>query len=95
MNAGDIGVNDAEGLLCHTNNTNCCTNPGMGNWRFPDGTTLGSFFDDNGGSDDNNYFFNSRGPSVVRLNRRNNPIERGRFSCELMSDVIYVNICEY
>ena len=98
VNAGDIGLNDV-GLFCHTNATNCCTgaqSPGgvaEGEWKFPNGTLVDSntINIQAGGI---NYFFRNRGPSVVRLNRRGSPSERGRFSCELLGDTIYINICE-
>ena len=93
VSAGDIGAgNDA--LLCLTNNTNCCVQPmEFGNWIFPNETLVDSFTD-NGGSVDNDFFSRSRGESVVRLNRYNNPSERGLFRCVLLGDTIYVNICE-
>ena len=99
VNAGDIDAND-DGLLCLTNTTNCCNaalSPGdaEGDWNFPSGTPVDSYTINNnaGGTD---FFYRSRGQSVVRLNRRRStsPSERGRFSCELLGDTIYVNICE-
>ena len=93
VSAGDIGAgNDA--LLCLTNATNCCVQPmEFGNWIFPNGNIVDSF-SDNGGSVDYDFFSRSRGESVVRLNRFNNPSERGGFRCELLGNTIYVNICE-
>ena len=90
VDVDDIGEGDTA-LLCHTNDTDCCTNAqtgtdvALGKWFFPGGTNVPS-----SGSN----FFRNRGQSVVRLNRRNNPSERGRFICELLGDTIYVNICE-
>ena len=93
VNAGDVGLN-YDALLCLTNATNCCGGSNrMGEWHFPNGTVVGSF-SDNGGSIHNDFFSKNRGQSVVRLNRYNSPSERGRFSCELLGDTIYVNICE-
>ena len=93
VNAGDIGNNN-DALLCLTNATDCCAGSNrMGDWYFPNGTVVGSF-SDNGGNINNDFFSRNRDTSVVRLNRYNNPSERGRFSCELLGDTIYVNICE-
>ena len=93
VNAGDIGVGE-DALLCLTNATNCCGGSNrMGDWYFPNGTVVASF-GDNGGSIHNNFFSRNRSESVVRLNRYNNPSERGRFRCMLPNDFIYVNICE-
>ena len=100
VNASDIGIYSADtinvALLCLTNETNCCGNlepgPVTGDWRFPNGTRVGGF--DNGTEIANDFFYRNRGQSVVRLNRYNNPSERGRFRCELLGDTIYVNICE-
>ena len=98
VDAGNIGVN-YDALLCHTNATDCCTpalSPGgvaEGDWKFPNGTPVDSSTNNlNAGRTD--FFFRNRGPSVVRLHRRSSPSERGRFSCELRGDTIYVNICE-
>ena len=45
------------------------------------------------------FFYRNRGAGVVRLNRRGNPSERGRFRCEVTNDAgdnvaVYVNIGE-
>ena len=95
VNVSDIGNNnDVDALLCLTNATNCCAGSNrMGEWHLPNGTVVGSF-GDNGGNINNDFFSKNRGQSVVRLNRYNNPSERGRFSCELLGDTIYFNICE-
>ena len=93
VNAGDIGI-DMYALLCLTNATDCCAGSNrMGDWYFPDGTIVGTFYD-NGYNVNNDFFSRNRGQSVVRLNRYNSPSERGRFRCELLNDTIYVNICE-
>ena len=88
--------NDVDALLCLTNATDCCRHQGArgtANWIFPNGTIVDSF-SDNGGSIHNDFFSRNRDQSVVRLNRYNNPSERGRFCCELLGSTIYVNICE-
>ena len=99
----DIGTysrfnNMSNGLLCHTNETSCCTSAqtpagigGVGVWQFPNGTILPTVAALDGGAG----FGRDRGQSVVRLYRQNNPPERGHFSCNLLGDTIYVNICEY
>ena len=93
VNASDIGASN-DGLLCLTNETNCCAGSNrMGEWYFPNGTVVGTFTD-NGDNIFNDFFSRNRGQSVVRLSRFNSPSERGRFSCELQGDTIYVNICE-
>ena len=50
-----------------------------------------SYTDNRGNSD---FFSRNRGQSVVRLLRYHNPVERGRFHCELFDSAVYVNICE-
>ena len=93
VNAGDIGVNN-DALLCLTNATDCCSGSNrMGEWIFPNGTVVGSLTD-NGDNVVNDFFARNRGQSVLRLNRYNNPSERGHFRCQLLGDTIYVNICE-
>ena len=89
--------NANNGLFCLTNETNCCSNletggAALGKWVFPDGTGVPSIpYNVRSTAND---FYRNRGQSVVRLYRQNNPQERGRFSCELLGDTIYVNICE-
>ena len=91
----DIGEND-EALLCYTNSTACCRNNlretnSTREWHFPNGSVVG--MNDNG--DD---FYGNRGPSVVRLNRRNNALmPTGVFRCEVpdangSSQSLYVGI---
>ena len=93
VNAGDVGVGD-DALLCLTNATNCCAGSNrMGEWYLPNGTVVSSF-SDNGNNPNNDFFSRNRDHSVVRLNQYNSPSERGRFSCELLGNTIYVNICE-
>ena len=96
--ASDIGEGDLNGLLCHTDRSDCCRRDdgaAQGQWYFPanqpvevEGGRMGDFF------------YRNRGTKVVRLNRRGNPSERGRFRCEVMNDAgvmvtVYVNIGEW
>ena len=95
-----------QSLLCLTDLEDCCDDPRQrrGTWYYPDGTEVTL----NTGS---NNFRRNRGPNQVlndqqfygsvRLYRRGNPTERGRFHCELpnaanpfVNQTIYVNICE-
>ena len=96
VDVDDIGEGDTA-LFCLTNATNCCTStltggPALGNWFFPDGLGVPS-----GTGVSSNGFYRTRGLSVVSLHHQNNPSEslRGRFSCELLGNTIYVNICEW
>ena len=88
------------GLFCNTDRSDCCRATtgvaAQGHWYFPDppggqvlivGTRTGDFF------------YRDRRDGVVRLNRRNNPTERGRFRCEIPDSAgdlmnLYVNIGE-
>ena len=94
VDVDDIGSssNPDNRLLCQTTDINCCAQPNpAGIWLLPDGTappTTNSPAGLAGG------FSRDRGPSVVRLYRRANAPERGRFECEIGTDTIYVNICE-
>ena len=96
VDVDDIGSSDNPDnrLLCHTNDTNCCSSldpgPAQGVWLLPNGAAPRTFHD----LRDDTGYGRDRGTSVVRLYRQNNPPERGRFSCELLGDTIYVNICE-
>ena len=89
------GVDGDTALLCLTNNTNCCGpgDPAIGEWYFPNGVdTVGTLTSNTGRA---HFYYRNRGPSIVRLNRNNNPPERGRFHCELLGNTIHANICEY
>ena len=71
----DIAENDGA-LLCYTNSVDCCKNT-QSEWYFPNGTTVGT-------SDAGSDLYRNRGPSVVRLNRRNNAMmPTGVFHCEI------------
>ena len=101
--------NNRPTLHCFTDLVNCCNTPratGIGEWYFPNGTSLD--FDFPGVV---STFRRNRGPNgvfggetilgVVRLFRRGLPPERGRFRCEIptaanptVNQILYVNICE-
>jgi hypothetical protein len=94
-----------EAVLCVTDLEDCCAAPRTvrGDWYLPDGTRVGF-----GGS--NAAFQANRGPNEeingqtvygsVRLYRRYNPLQRGRFRCELPNaagviQTLSVIICEF
>ena len=73
----------SESLHCLTNRGDCCRGSdtggdGVGEWYFPgNGSTVGT---SNGGGS----IYRNRGPSVVRLNRRNDAMmPTGVFRCEI------------
>ena len=78
----DVGEGD-NALLCLTGNAQCCRPPDtngifLGKWYFPDGTLVPD------GQDASRSIFRNRGPSVVRLNRRNNAQSpTGVYRCEI------------
>jgi hypothetical protein len=91
----DIGEG-RRALLCITNETDCCRSYYyiMKEWYFPNGSTVRIK-----GTGDS--FYRNRGPSIVRLNWRNNansPI--GIFSCiipitqpnQIMTSTIHIGI---
>ena len=83
INLTDIGEGHSAALLCLTDNTQCCKgghNPSraLGHWYFPDGTPVPD------GLDASRSIYRNRGPSVVRLNRRNNAQSpTGLYRCEI------------
>ena len=102
-----------EALKCVTDLVDCCgtESPGTmrterGNWYLPDGSRVVE-------SNNDVRFRVNRGPNEVlsngtqiygsvRLFRRYNPPQRGRFHCELPSaanssvnQILYANICEF
>ena len=93
------GAQDSDNvLLCHTDLMQCCNavqdnvDVALGEWYYPNGTVVA--YDSMGAT-----FRRNRGQSVVRLWRRDNPPERGRFHCEIpnaanINQNIYVNICK-
>ena len=72
-----------DALLCLTDATQCCRgsdNPSgaLGEWYFPDGTLVPD------GTEPSRNIFRNRGPSAVRLNRRNNATSpTGVYRCEI------------
>ena len=85
----DIGEG-GDALLCITNYTACCqplytgeTVPALGNWYFPNGTSVPTM---NESSHEQWDFYSSRGQSVVGLNRRRGG-EEGIYSCETLDAV--------
>ena len=94
-------------LLCLTDLEDCCSDTRQqGEWYYPDGDdhevtsdTMRATFQQNRG--ENQVIGKQQFYGSVRLFRRGNPPERGRFHCELPSQAdpsnnqtIYVNICE-
>ena len=88
----------ANSLMCMTDLVECCNAAqqslleNIGQWRYPDGSLV--LFGAEGIT-----FRRNRGQSVIRLWRRGNPMERGRFRCELPdaqndNQIRYVNIRE-
>ena len=73
----DIGEGD-DALLCVTDLTACChssSGPVLGNWFFPNGSRVPS-------SGNQSDFHRTRGPSVVRLQRRRGGVN-GIYHCEI------------
>ena len=82
MTLDEIGE-DSASLFCLTNKTDCCRASdtpqgvgGIGEWFFPNGSSV-----NNEASGDDIY--RGRGPSFVRLQRRNNAQTIGVFHCEV------------
>ena len=76
-------VEDSAALYCLTNKTDCCRMSdtpqgvgGIGEWFFPSGSLVHK---DASGDD----IYRGRGPSFVRLQRRNNAQTTGVFRCEI------------
>ena len=93
VNASSIGEND-DALLCHTNKIDCCGTESNrdGEWYFS-GTPVGL----KGNPAIDNNLYRNRGDKVVRLNRRGNPSERGRFSCVVpnandVEQTVFINV---
>ena len=83
----DVGDVDNNNVLCMTDLAGCCTDPGRGQWIYPDGfinADGNSFLQlvrNNPSGDD---FFRTRGDMIVRLERRNNPIgPTGQYCCQV------------
>ena len=90
----DIGEG-SQALLCITDQRNCCRNADssmgvvFGNWFFPNETRVPS-------GDLNWNFYRTRGPSVVRLQRRRGGAE-GIYRCEIpdtlnITQSIYIGV---
>ena len=96
VNIGEVGVGHAA-LLCHTDQSGCCFSNQKGHWYFPNGTTVESLTNNINAGRHTNIFIRNRGTGVVRLNRFQSPLERGRFYCVVpdaknMDQTLYVNI---
>ena len=84
----DIGETD-NALLCMTDRTDCCSNP-VGEFYYPDNTAVGF--------SSTNSLYRTRGPQVVRFNRRNNDFSpTGVYRCQIPDSIgrmqnIYINI---
>ena len=73
------GNRKGEALLCYTDNTQCCNNTSMnmGQWFQLGGEDIGVESGTGG-------FYISRGPSVVRLHKKNSTTSpTGLFCCEV------------
>ena len=89
-----IGEGDGEALLCFTDLHQCCDGADgrtPEGWYFPNGSAVG-------GQHSGNDLYFSRGPSVLRLHRKNNvTMPDGLFHC-LIRDAsgiiqnVYVNV---
>ena len=82
-----IGEGEGEALLCFTDDDECCNSTKIqGKWYSPNNqSTVGV-------QADGNDFYFDRGPSVVRLHRRNNAtMPTGLFCCEV-PDVTSTNM---
>ena len=85
----DIGEG-GDALLCLTKLTACCrtpyTEPAIGNWFFPNGTSVRSHWD----------FYRNRGHMVVRMQRRRGGVS-GIYRCEIpdslnVTQTIYIGV---
>ena len=94
----DIG-SGGTGLLCNTDRNGCCQDSGEGHWYRPNGNEVMSHTTEKADNPSGNLFSRDRRTGVVRLNSNGNPIERGRFRCEIPDAngdtvTLYVNIGE-
>ena len=103
----DIGEGDGDALLCLTDVTACCRGgdtptgiSALGNWFFPNETAVPNFllgFVGGGlsGTPVIWKFYRNRGPSVVRMHRREGGVD-GIYRCEipvsLGPPIVYQNI---
>ena len=83
VDVDDIGQGD-NALFCNTDKNDCCdrAHGRAGEWYFPNRTQVQTEGVARAISS-SSYFFRNRGQRVIRLNRVNNPLERGRFQCEV------------
>ena len=99
----DVGRDrDNEAVLCHTNKPECCgTMPVLGNWFFPNGSTVRHYSNI---GDAPPFFTRNRGQKVVRLyiikRSSTRTLEGGRFRCVVpnatnINITHYVNICTF
>ena len=79
----DIGEGD-DALLCITSLVGCCE-PFLGNWFFPNGTTLPRGIA-NATSSLQWEFYEDRGWTVVRMHRRRGGVT-GIYLCEILDTV--------
>ena len=98
---GPTNANGLQTLMCVTDLVDCCETQALGDWYYPDGSTVTGVgsptFRTNRGQNEvisGQEFYGS-----VRLWRRYTPTERGLFYCELpdangVNQNLYVNICE-
>ena len=102
LSLGDVGNNsnifitdigeDSEALPCYTDLTQCCRSNDtsddigvLGEWLYPNGSAVEP-------SMSGNDFYRNRGPSLVRLNRRNNATSpEGQFCC-VVPDATFTNV---
>ena len=88
----DIGERGNGALLCFTDLTECCkvdrNRSALGEWIYPNGSTVGV-------NSTGQEFYKNRGPSRVRLHRRENVISPiGHFCCEVPDATLtHVRIC--
>ena len=88
----DVGVGECGALLCFTDLVQCCNDSdtpigvgALGQWLYPNGSAVGV-------KSDGQDFYIDRGPSVVRLNRKNNVTRTsGQFCCAI-PDATFTNI---
>ena len=75
MTLEDIGSANKEALLCVTNLTACCRSPALGNWFFPNGTSVLN-------ANDQLDFHRTRGQMEVRMHRTRSGVD-GTYHCEI------------
>ena len=103
--ASIIGVEN-NALLCNTDRNGCCRSgdhpngTAQGRWYRPNGTEVMSFTTEKAANPTQDFFSRNRGTGVVRLHRRGNPSQRGRFHCVIpdasgMDVTLFVNIGEW